>query len=93
MSTNANDIHLTPEQREKIASISDRTGLPWEELLDNLLAKAAFPTVNGQSDPRSALEAFQEAGVIGSIDGPGDLGTNPKHMEGFGRDEPHADSD
>lgn len=38
----------------------------------------------------SAYEAFDRAGLIGRVRGtPGtttDLATNPKHMEGFGRD-------
>jgi Arc/MetJ-type ribon-helix-helix transcriptional regulator len=33
-----------------------------------------------------AYEAFERIGAIGcSSDGPGDLATNPDHMEGFGR--------
>lgn len=40
------------------------------------------------SEPReedSAYDAFKRAGLIGCIkDGPSDLSTNPKYMEGFG---------
>jgi len=35
---------------------------------------------------QSAYDAFQALGVIGCMkDGPVDLSTNPKHMEGFGQ--------
>lgn len=35
----------------------------------------------------NALEAFEKLGLVGCIkDGPDDLATNPKHMEGFGTD-------
>jgi hypothetical protein len=35
--------------------------------------------------PRSLYDALLERGLIGSItNGPGDLSTNPIHMEGFG---------
>ena len=35
----------------------------------------------------SAYEAFRRAGVIGCVKGgPSDLSTDPKYMEGFGRD-------
>ena len=35
----------------------------------------------------SAYDGFLKAGVIGIIkDGPSDLSTNPKYMEGFGED-------
>jgi hypothetical protein len=36
-------------------------------------------------DGRTALQVLQDIGLIGCIkDGPSDLSTNPKHMEGFG---------
>jgi hypothetical protein len=36
-------------------------------------------------DPRSTAEIWQSLGFIGCIkDGPSDLSTNPKYMEGFG---------
>lgn len=36
-------------------------------------------------DGRTALQVLQDAGLVGCIkDGPSDLSTNPKYMEGFG---------
>jgi hypothetical protein len=41
---------------------------------------------NGDVSPKSIYDALNQLGVIGSItDGPGDLSTNPMHMEGFGK--------
>ena len=43
---------------------------------------------NGVPGPEEELlfDIFDEAGLIGCIhDGPTDLSTNPKHMEGFGK--------
>jgi hypothetical protein len=52
----------------------------------------------GQSAPTSAAgagtlhDALAVAGLLGCIDdGPTDLSTNPKYMEGFGEHEPHSD--
>jgi hypothetical protein len=43
---------------------------------------------NGTDSKRSLLQALVERGIIGSIaDAPADLGTNPRYMEGFGRNE------
>ncbi len=43
---------------------------------------------NGADQQKSLYDALQERGVIGSItDAPSDLGTNPKYLEGFGRDD------
>ncbi|TWT73845.1 hypothetical protein Pla123a_37390 [Posidoniimonas polymericola] len=44
-------------------------------------------TTVDRSLDQNALEAFERLGLVGCIkDGPNDLSTNPKHMEGFGRD-------
>ena len=61
---------LTPEKRRKLA----------EQLREGDTA------TNDGASPKSVYDALNELGIIGSItDGPGDLSTNPKHMEGFGR--------
>ena len=33
---------------------------------------------------RSALEKAEALGVVGCVDGPSDLSTNPDHMRGYG---------
>ena len=64
---------LTPEEQRK---------------LSEKLREAGIATNGGAEDTRTMLEALEELGIPGSItDGPGDLSTNPKHMEGFGKDD------
>lgn len=48
------------------------------------LARAALEAYFAQQQipPGSFLEAVGD--LIGCVEGPGDLSTNPKHMEGFG---------
>jgi hypothetical protein len=64
---------LTPEEQRKLA----------REL--STKKKPAVP-----DDGRTLYDALAARGLIGCItDGPEDLSTNPKHMEGFGRDKEH----
>lgn len=67
---------LTPEERRELSA-----ALREAERQD---AEKAAETCDGEK-PKSFAEAA--AHLIGSVDsGVTDLGTNPKYMEGFGRD-------
>ena len=83
---------LTEQQRKLLAQRSEETGKPWNELLDELLARLPRSRPNGTT-PRSLYDALNARGMIGTFDGPGDLSTNPKHMEGFGEPRYGTDSD
>jgi hypothetical protein len=60
--------------------------------LDSKLASALSPTQAKRAVPieETAFDRLQRAGLIGCLKGmpdtPTDLSTNPKHLEGFGRD-------
>ena len=41
------------------------------------------PETSGQRE-WSLFHVLEERGILGCFDGPTDLSTNPKHMEGFG---------
>jgi hypothetical protein len=78
MSTNAfDDIlnrarkELTPDEQQKLINeLADITSSP-----------------NGGKVGRTLYDALKDRGLIGFMsDGPDDLSTNPKHMEGFGKD-------
>lgn len=44
------------------------------------------PPAAGET-PRTLYDALKDRGLVGFMtDGPGDLSTNPIHMEGFGKD-------
>lgn len=83
MATNPQDITLTDEQRKLLAEKAEETGRPWTELLQELFARLATNRSTQKTD-RSLYDALNERGMIGTLDGPGDLSTNPQHMEGFG---------
>lgn len=90
MSIDPATIELTPLQKERLAAIAERTGKDYSRVVDDLLATVPLtPTEeNGSSEeiaqPRTAYEAFADVGAIGCFEGPPDLSTNPKYMEGFG---------
>ena len=92
MSTDPREIKLTNEQRRLLAERAQETGRPWTELLDELFAKLARQK-NGNGTRRTLFDALNGRGMIGSFDGPGDLNTNPKHMEGFGEPRYGTESD
>ena len=52
-----------------------------------LVRELTKPTAPENGAPvRSLYDALKERGIIGCItDGPSDLSTNPKYMEGFGQ--------
>ena len=92
MAVDPNEIELTEEQRQLLAQLAKETGRPASELLEEMFGKA----VQGQRIPkgsRSLIEALRERGLVAAMQGPGDLSTNPKHMEGFGESRGGTDSD
>ena len=59
------------------------------EQRDELIQKIQQPGThdNGTDSGRTLFDAFNDHGMIGSItDAPTDWSTNPKYMEGFGKD-------
>ena len=90
-------IELTPEQKERLAALAERTGRPYADIVDEWLASVSLSQENGEHQsgqtPRTAYEAFAAVGAIGCFSGPSDLSTNPKYLEGFGADakSPHSD--
>jgi len=93
MATDPNDIKLTDEQRALLAKRAEETGRAWDELLDEFFATLKTPPVRPTRQDRSLFDVLSARGLIGAMQGPGDLSTNPKHMEGFGESRGRTDSD
>ncbi|MFQ5570371.1 MAG: hypothetical protein ACE5G0_11890 [Rhodothermales bacterium] len=75
-------MKLTPEQKKKIKRLAERDGISAKRAVLNavdLALEEPYP----KAQPGSFREGMEE--FVGSIEGPADLSTNPKHMEGFGR--------
>jgi hypothetical protein len=86
-------IELTPEQRKRLALLAEQAGKEWTDLVDQLLDAAPLalcqPAAVTHSDgdvlcEKTLYDVLSERGMMGCFDGPTDLSTNPKHMEGFG---------
>ena len=79
-------MRLTPEQKRKIERLAQRKGTSQKEAVLALVEEA----INGEDEeesmvtrPGSFYDKFKH--IIGSCEGPPDLSTNPKYMEGFGQ--------
>ena len=85
MAIDPSQIELTPKQKELLAAKAQRLGVDYATALDEWLGASVSgtDTANGQGMP-SVLERMKAIGAVGCIEGPGDLSTNPKYMEGFG---------
>ncbi|MFO0898509.1 MAG: hypothetical protein U0836_13895 [Pirellulales bacterium] len=81
-----NPYLLTAEQQAHLASLVEQLGQPPSQVIDVALGgiaprSGALTAANGET----FFEAASRLGFIGCIDdGPADLSTNPKYMEGFG---------
>ena len=94
MAIDPTEFDLTPEQRQRLAILAEESGKNVGEVVDELLDAApatmgAKPSgwseagSNALQD-KSLYDVLLERGILGCFDGPTDLSTNPKHMEGFG---------
>ena len=87
------NVRLDPKDERDLETLASLSGKDPGELLRELLHEAiAERKRNGETEhPKDGDETLYEAlnrqGLIGCVEGlPADLSTNPKHMEGFGRD-------
>jgi hypothetical protein len=75
-------MKLTPEQKRKIKRLAEREGTSAKEavlrLVEQALVAAPVP-----APPGSFLSGIED--IVGTVEGPVDLASNPRYMEGFGR--------
>jgi hypothetical protein len=87
MSVDPKAIALTDAQRRALAELSDKTGKPWAVVFSEALSTYR-PKVDGNgTSGESFSDAASRLGLVGCIEGPQDLSTNPAYMEGFGERE------
>lgn len=75
-------MKLTPEQKEKIKELARRRGVSQKKAVLDLVEKET------KESPKTAPKGSFLDGIehlFGSVSGPGDLSTNPKYLEEFGR--------
>jgi predicted DNA-binding protein len=76
-------IRLTKKQQQKLTALASLARKTESELVREALEEYFQRNLEGPS----CYDIAKKAGWIGCIkNGPPDLSTNPKYMEGFGRD-------
>jgi hypothetical protein len=73
-------LKLTDNLLRKLERTARERGQSKSDVIRSALEQ--YLNGEGTSPPGSALEAARP--WIGCVEGPGDLATNPKYMEGFG---------
>lgn len=76
-------MKLTPEEKQKIEFLASKKGVSKKEAVMSAINELIVD-YDVEVKPGSILEKLQD--VVGIGEGPGDLSTNPKYMEGFGKD-------
>ena len=96
MAIDPKDIQLTESQRQFIAELAQQEGRSPQEILARLLGPQRMGGSNGgrQATTVSAHELGQRLGLFGALeDGPEDLSTNRRYLEGFGQGAARASTD
>lgn len=83
MASDPEQIALAAEQKQLLALRAETEGRDYTAILDEWLHTTA-PQKKVSDGPKNLLEAFEAVGAVGYFEGPEDLSTHPKHMEGFG---------
>lgn len=74
-------MKLTPEQKDKIRKLAKRRGVSQKKAVMDLVEEEVEEE-SIKAKPGSIYDMTKD--LCGVFEGPGDLSTNPKYMEGFG---------
>ena len=77
-------MKVTPAEKRKIEKLAEREGTSQKAVVMGLVEEATHEYTAENPRPGSFLEATRD--LCGSVEGPIDLSTNPKYMEGYGED-------
>lgn len=77
-------MRVTPTQKEKIKRLADRKETTQKAAVLEAVERELSENSGVEAQPGSVLELTQD--LCGSVEGPEDLSTNPKHMEDYGKD-------
>jgi hypothetical protein len=75
-------LKLSDGLDSRLASAVARRGIRKSDLVREAIEK--YLATDRPEQPGSFLDAMKD--FVGSLEGPADLSTNPKHLEDFGRD-------
>jgi hypothetical protein len=87
MAVDPKTISLSEAQRRALAELSDKAGKPWAEVFSEALSSYRPKVECNGKNGESFSDAAERLGLVGCVEGPADLSTNPAYMEGFGKRE------
>jgi len=96
MAIDPNEMQLTVAQRQFIAELAARQGHSPQEVLADLITSPSVQRPNGSrlTAMESAHDLGQRLGLFAGLeDGPPDLSTNRRYMEGFGQNADRTGTD
>lgn len=76
-------MKMKPGEKAKIERLAERKGTTPKDAVLAAVERAIDDEEPIVAQPGSFLEGAED--LVGSIEGPPDLSTNPKYMEGFGK--------
>lgn len=74
-------VKLSPSLDAELRARARRSG----KSLGTMVREAVEQYMAAETKPRKGSVADLARDLIGVVEGPGDLSTNPKHMRGYGR--------
>ncbi len=75
-------MKLTPQQKNRIKLLAQQKGTSAKQAIMNLVDEA-LASQRLKAPSGSFLDGLED--IVGSVEGPADLSSNPRHMDGFGR--------
>lgn len=87
-------LHPSPRQRDLLRRVANRAGVPEEDVALRLIETATLHDIEEAVSLLAGTLPRPERGpsvhdlasdLIGSVDGPSDLSSNPAYLEGYGR--------
>lgn len=77
-------MRVTPTEKEKIKRLAERKGTTQKAAVLEAVERELAEDGAEEPQPGSVLKLTED--LCGSVEGPEDLSTNPKHMEDYGKD-------
>ena len=79
-------IEITPAQKQGIERLAEQQGVSLEDAVRTAIEhEIAASSSNGdetpEAEPGSFLDGLEH--LVGSVEGPPDLSSNPEHMKGY----------
>lgn len=77
-------MRVTPSEKATIERLAEQRGSTQKEVVLRAVERELEDEEEIVAQPGSVYELTKD--LCGSVEGPGDLSTNPKYMKGYGKD-------